>query len=182
MCISCRTAWLLALTSCVLCPSFVQADGGTLRLLERAGDYQIAVFTSPVPLRAGPVDVSVLVQDGTAGEPVSEARVTVCITPAGPSDVTARYPATAEMATNKLLRAAHVEFPAPGRYEVAIHIDGPRGPASVHFELEVAESLPRWRELWPWFGWPALAVLLFCIHQALVHRRTRGSTFRTSKA
>jgi hypothetical protein len=31
--------------------------------------------------------------------------------------------------------------------------------------------LPRWREMWPWFGWPALAIALFGIHQALSRRR-----------
>jgi len=43
----------------------IRADGGTLRLWERAGNYKVAVFTDPTPLRAGPVDVSVFVQDAS---------------------------------------------------------------------------------------------------------------------
>jgi len=39
-------------------------------------------------------------------------------------------------------------------------------------ELEAVDPLPRWRELWPWLGWPALAIVLFGIHQALVRRRS----------
>ena len=35
-------------------PSVAIADGGAVRLLERIGNYQIAVFTAPTPLRAGP--------------------------------------------------------------------------------------------------------------------------------
>src|SRR5207247_2257125 len=43
-------------SSFILHPSsFLRADGGTLCLLERAGGYQVAVFSSPTPLRAGPV-------------------------------------------------------------------------------------------------------------------------------
>ena len=57
--------------------SLARADGGAVRLRQRAGGYQIAVFTSPTPFRAGPVDVSVLVQDAATGECVPEAQVTV---------------------------------------------------------------------------------------------------------
>jgi hypothetical protein len=39
-------------------------------------------------------------------------------------------------------------------------------------ELDAAEPLPRWRELWPWISWPALAISLFGIHQSFA-RRTR---------
>ncbi|HEV3259998.1 MAG TPA: hypothetical protein VG013_24230, partial [Gemmataceae bacterium] len=46
-----------------LLPSMAMADGGAIRLSEQKGDYQITVFTAPTPLRAGPVDVSVLIQN-----------------------------------------------------------------------------------------------------------------------
>ncbi len=42
--------------------SVAWADGGAVRFLERRGDRLVTVFTSPTPLRAGPVDVSVLLQ------------------------------------------------------------------------------------------------------------------------
>ena len=41
------------------------------------GDFQITVFTAPTPFRAGPVDISVFVQDPLTGELIPEARVTV---------------------------------------------------------------------------------------------------------
>ncbi len=43
--------------------SAVFGDGGAVRFSGQQGDWRITVFTSPTPLRAGPVDVSVLVQD-----------------------------------------------------------------------------------------------------------------------
>src|SRR6266566_3607186 len=93
---------LLLLSSLIPHPSsLARADGGALRLRERAGDYQVAVFTSPTPFRAGPVDFSVLVQDAATGECVPEARVTVRLkAPAGGRAL--EYPATTEAATNKL--------------------------------------------------------------------------------
>ena len=43
--------------------AMAQADGGRICVSERAGPWQIAVFTSPTPPSLGLVDVSVLVQD-----------------------------------------------------------------------------------------------------------------------
>src|SRR5258708_34204239 len=74
--------------------SFLRADGGALRLSERAGGYRITVFTDPTPLRAGPVDVSVFVQDADTGEPAGGVRVTVQAAPRGRPDQAGRRPAT----------------------------------------------------------------------------------------
>jgi hypothetical protein len=60
---------LSALCMLFVPPSGLRADGGAMRLSERAGGYRVTVFTDPTPLRAGPVDVSVFVQDADTGEP-----------------------------------------------------------------------------------------------------------------
>ena len=162
---------LLLFSSFILHPSsFARADGGALRLHERVGGYQIAVFTSPTPFRAGPVDVSVLVQDATTGEFVPEARVTVRLTARGTGAVL-EYPATTEAATNKLFRAAEFQLAEPGWWDVSVAVEGRHGPALVRFEFQADEPPPCWLELWPWFGWPALAVALFGVHRALVRRK-----------
>src|SRR5262245_64046315 len=154
---SCRMTFsIVAASSLVLHPSsLVRADGGAVRLCEQAGAYQVTVFTSPTPLRAGPVDVSVLVQDA-AGECVPEARVIVRLTARGTGEVL-ECPATAEAATNKLLRAAVFELPGPGWWDAEVAVEGPHGPALVRFDVRADDRLPRWRELWPWWAWPALA-------------------------
>ena len=51
------------------CGEAAWGDGGTVRLSRCEGDYRISVFTAPTPFRAGPVDISVLVQDAATGEP-----------------------------------------------------------------------------------------------------------------
>jgi hypothetical protein len=165
--------WLLSL-SFVLYPwSVLWADGGTLRVREKAGGYQVAVFTSPTPLRAGPVDVSVLVQDATTGEHVAEARATVRLTLRAAPALEMEHPATAEAATNKLFLAAQVELPQPGCWDVAVRVEGPRGPAVIRCELDAAEPLPRWVEMWPWIAWPGVVVLLFGVHELLSRRTGR---------
>src|SRR5437868_5841580 len=57
--------------------SAARADGGMIRLSEQNGKYRITVFTSPAPLRAGPVDISVLVQDDMTGEVEPAAQVDI---------------------------------------------------------------------------------------------------------
>ena len=50
------------------CGEAARGDGGTVRLSRCEGGYRITVFTAPTPFRAGPVDISVLVQDAATGE------------------------------------------------------------------------------------------------------------------
>jgi hypothetical protein len=167
--------WLL-LSSFLVAPSSfssLRADGGTVRLSGRQGGYRITVFTAPTPFRAGPVDVSVLVQDAVTGRPIPDARVTVRAAPRGRSGEVILQTATSEAATNKLFRAAVFEIPQPGWWEVEVAIEGGHGPARVRFEVEAAEAAPQWPALWPWLVWPALAILLFTLHQWLVRRKDR---------
>lgn len=58
-------------------PSMVMADGGTVRCSERRGDLSVTVFTSPAPLSAGPVDVSVLLLDARTGMPQGDVPIVV---------------------------------------------------------------------------------------------------------
>ena len=195
---------LLLASSFILHPSsLLRADGGTIRMSEKKGGYLITVFTAPAPFRAGPVDISVLVQDALTGELVPGTRVTVrMIKPpsvsspdaptlpspsvggreGGGGGLALEYPATPEAATNKLLHAAQFELPEPGRWQLEIQVDGVHGRAVIGGELEAAPPLPRWRELWPWIGWPVLAIALFAIHQVLVRRRSAkaGAAWKVS--
>jgi hypothetical protein len=174
---SLRFSPLVTLSLCYLVtwsPCHAKADGGAVRLRERAGDYQAAVFTSPTPFRAGPVDVSVLVQDAATGECLPEARVTVRLT-ARESGLVLEYPATPGAATNKLFHAAVFQLPEPGWWDVEVVVAGPRGSAMIRFGVQADEPPPRWLSMWPWFGWPALAVALFGLHQIMVRRRGRCS-------
>jgi hypothetical protein len=155
------------------CSAPVLADGGQIRAIERHGDYQITVFSSPNPLRAGPVDVSVLVQYARTGETIRDADIVVEFAADDPSQPPIRAVATADAATNKLLRAAVVELPAPGQWNVHVECTtaSQSTPIAVAFAMEAAPPLPRWLSVWPWFTWPIVAVLLFAIHRRLVARR-----------
>ena len=148
-------------------------DGGAVRVLQTSGEHQIAVFTSPTPLRAGPVDVSVLVQD-SSGNVVNHVDVIVVAKAHSASGPSVRTPATSAAATNKLLRAAKFNLPTAGlwNFEVLVGLHG-NTPASVAFQAEVAPPRPRWQSFWPWFTWPVAAIALFVLQQALRRRPTK---------
>jgi hypothetical protein len=167
------TYLLLALSFILYPSSLLRADGGTVRLSEQKGNYRITVFTAPTPLRAGPVDVSALLQDAATGQPLSNIRVTIKAVRQGSPDTEILHTATTAAATNKLYYAAAFDLPEPGRYWLEVSIDGALGEARADFELEAAKPLPPWLTMWPWLGWPVLVVLLFSIHQFLVRGRSR---------
>jgi hypothetical protein len=163
--------WLVLICCFLFFPELrLRADGGTVRLRQQAGAYHVTVFTAPTPFRAGLVDVSVLVLDAATGEFVPEARVSVRLTARASGEVL-EYPATAAAATNKLFHAAVFQLPEPGWWDLDVGVEGPRGPALLRFGIEADEPPPRWLELWPWFAWPALAVVFFGLHQRLVRRK-----------
>jgi hypothetical protein len=159
-----------ALVLAVACPP-VCADGGALRLSAVQRDYRISVFTAPTPFRAGPVDISVLVQDHQTGELVPAAQVRIRMKQPGRQELA--FPATFETATNKLFQAAQFELPYPGSWEIQVHVDGPHGPAEIGSQIDAAPALPGYHDLWVWIGWPAVPIVLFGVHQVLVQSAGR---------
>jgi hypothetical protein len=163
---------LLTVGVLFLLPALAVGDGGTIRLAEQKGGYRMTVFTAPTPVRAGAVDISVLVQDAATQEPVANVEVIIKVNRRGSAVVVSQH-ATSEAATNKLYRAAIFDLPEPGWYAMEVSVAGMLGESQVHFDLEAGPPLPPWLAAWPWLGWPVLVIVLFGIHQFLVRRRSR---------
>src|SRR5262249_763281 len=144
--------------------------GGTLRFSGPCGDWRVSAFTTPTPLRVGIVDVSVLVQESASGKPRPDLSVTISARPVGASGKKLREPATHEAATNKLFRMVELKLTEPGFWDVEVEVKGSEGKATARFQLPVEEPLLFRSTLGLWIGWPAVAVLLFGIHQWLVRR------------
>jgi hypothetical protein len=164
-----------ALLLLLLAPAVLRADGGVVRRSERHGSLQVTVFTSPIPIQAGPIDVSVLVQDAATGKPRLDGRIWVRAEALDHPGPRVEHLATREAATNKLLQSALFELPTAGRWRIAIEIEGQPEPAWLQFEVEAAEPPPRWLEMWPWIAAPLLPATLFILHRFLAGRsRSRG--------
>jgi len=175
-----RTRWLrsmtvagsLCLAELMLCVSLARADGGAIQFTRASNGYTITVFTSPVPVRVGVAELSVLVQDANfrALSPDIAVHITACS--ANRPDRRLSSEATAVAATNKLFRVARIGFPEPGGWIVEISVGTGPGQAIVSGEIEVAKALPKWLELGPWLGLPVIALVLFAVHRGLVRRRS----------
>jgi len=169
-----RLALLAAMMALALAQArHVRGDGGLLRLCQQCGPYQVTVFTSPTPLRAGPVDFSVLVQDAATSAVVSDAKVVFRMTPAGEAGAAVDHVATTAAATNKLLKAAQFELPSAGTWQVEVLVDGPLGRARTQFPVEVSGPMPRWLEMAPWIALPLVPIALFALREAVARGKRR---------
>ena len=173
-------AWLTALLCLGTWHAPARADGGTVRVVQQQGGVRISVFTAPNPLRAGPIDISVLLQDLETGEPLTDCETMVTLTPVGRGGTPIYVPATTEAATNKLLHSAMIELPTPGEWQVLVTSTVGGHDLQTRFTMTAAGALPKWLTQWPWFSWPVLGVLAFVVHRRLVARRRRWSM--TAKA
>jgi hypothetical protein len=138
------------------------ADGGTVCTSERIGPYQVTVFTSPTPLRAGPVDISVLVQDVKTGAVVEDAPISIRVSH-GAAQARILYPSR-QAANNQLYQAAQVEL-TPGTWSIDVLVAGERSGAGCI--MYVADPLPRWIEMGFWLALPVVPIVLFILgHRA----------------
>jgi len=147
-----------------------QADGGLVQVSQVVGDERVTIFTSPNPLRAGPIDVSVWVQEAASGTTLPDARVELELSLPAAGSETLRASATHAAATNKLFLAAMLDVPQAGLWHLSANVEGQsRSGATFNRRLNcnlfVAEPLPKWRSMWPWYCWPAVVVLLFAWRQ-----------------
>jgi hypothetical protein len=143
------------------------ADGGVVRFNGPAGPFDVTVFTAPTPLRAGPLDISVLVRDRADRRPILDAQVSVQLKPGNGKGLTVDVAATRAQATNKLLYAALVDLPGPGPWNMQVKVRQGAKVAAVSQRFEAARALPPLLAFWPYLGLPPLAVALFIIHQRL---------------
>jgi hypothetical protein len=162
----------LAMTLTVLgLASDVRADGGMLRTRRTAGPFVISIFTGPEPLRAGPVEVSVLVQSREGGV-LSGAVVDILLESATGPVERRRARATQEAATNKLTQTAVVDLPTAGRWTLTVSVRVNADTATVTCALPVAPAASRMRLVWPWLLAPPAVIALFAMHQTLKRQRS----------
>ncbi len=163
------------------CTSAASADGGAVLSQQITGPYRVTVFGSPSPLRAGPADLSVLVQDAGTGDPVLDRRITIEVTAASPSPSEAWVPpccsmktpagtiaATHAAAQNKLLYAANLLIPASGPHEITVLVDPAAPPVRV--AAEVRPPAPPLEAYWAYLAFPPLAIFGFALNQRLRRR------------
>jgi hypothetical protein len=175
-----RTAVLFLLSA-----NFCLADGGTIIARQTINGLDLTVFAAPAPLRAGPVDVSVLLQDATTKKPVLDATVDVSwssVSPASPDWMPpccsmtpgpGGVPATRGHSQNKFLYSAIVPVRSAGNSEFVIRTKSTNGEATISCKIMAAPPRPPVTAYWPFLALPPFAVAAFTLHQSLTRRRPK---------
>ena len=136
--------WLIAALALVtIGPGVTRANGGQVRIADTpVGPYEITVYTSPTPLRAGPIDVSALVERPGTTEPVLDVAVWVTIAPVGRDGPGGTFEATREQATTANMYAAEFSLPGEGDWRFTVRVEGPEGSGETSFDVaaDAAES------------------------------------------
>jgi hypothetical protein len=176
--LSLAASFLLVLLS--LCHAW--ADGGAIIARETVNGLNLTVFASPAPLRAGPADVSVLVQDAQ-GRAVLDAAVELGWSSPMPASSSDWLPMCCSMATalgqtpalrthsqNKLLYGAILPIRNAGESEISVSVKSPQGEASLTIPVNAAPPRAPLFAYWPLLAFPPVAIGLFAAHQRLSRR------------
>lgn len=156
----------------LLAAGILLADGGTVQFHKQAGPFDITLFSSPVPLRAGRVDLSLMVQNLTDHSHIHNANVTVHLRKSTAENVVEiMAPATHAKAANKLLYAAEMTIPSPGEWRVNVEIDAAGATATATGEIEVLPPQAPAVTYWGYFALIPFAILLFLFNRWLRRRR-----------
>lgn len=139
-------------------------DGGAVLAHRTAGAFVITLFASPVPLRAGIADVSVLVQEVATLQPVLDAVVSIKFQ-SGESEISAQ--ASRELAQNKLFYASEVSFETPGEWQYSITVSRASADASFSGTMTITPAPPKLAAYWAYLMFPPVCILIFALHQRL---------------
>ncbi len=138
-----------------------RADGGRLQMRAQAGPFTLSLFTTPDTLAAGTVDASVLVQDSASNDVLMDAAVTLTLTPLQADARPLVVRLSHAQATNKLLQAAQMEIPAPGKWRVDLQVEQGGRRARCTTQIEVAPRSSPWGTVWFFALLPLAMLLLF---------------------
>jgi hypothetical protein len=169
------------------------ADGGAIRLQTDTGAFHVTVFTQPPILAAGPVDITVLIQNRKDLAPIMDAAVTFDLIPLEPngekswmppccsvsaSPALSGIPARLNHGENRLLYGAVVQIPHSGNWKLKIDLRRASEASAVETVMNVAPPLPPPLAYWHLFALPGVCAGAFAIHRiALRARRKRKLSF-----
>jgi hypothetical protein len=153
--------------------NFAHADGGAVCLREGSGAFLVTVFVAPEPAQAGPIDMSVLVQDRQTGAVILDAKVDLAVRRVGGGDTGLRTRATREQSTNKVLQSGRIDLPTSGLWALRVFVSREGDESVFATILPVSPAAPRLIAFWPLLLLPPLAIALFALHQTLL-QRARG--------
>lgn len=158
------------------------ADGGAILSRQKVENLDITIFASPAPLRAGPVDVSVLVQETGKTAPVMDAAVEVIwnaspdapvewLPPCCSMGALDRMPALRGHSQNKTLYSAIVPVKSAGPSQFSVRVKRGDTVAAITCDVDVQPPRSPVFAYWPFLAFPPFFVAGFALHQRLSRKK-----------
>ena len=141
-----------------------------MQFTKSTGPFSVTVFTTPSPLRAGRVDISLLIQSSDNQPPLLDCIAAVQLRKEGEASMSSE--ATHEAAQNKVFYAAQMNIPQSGVWDLDVKITRGDESATVSGAITVAPSNHVLFVYWRSLAIPPIFVSLFALNQWLKRRRT----------
>jgi hypothetical protein len=146
-----------------------RADGGVVIFQRTSPPFIITMFSTEMPLRPGPADVSVLLEKTEGHSPILDAQVFIELE--HEAGMIIRTEATRSQARNKLLYCSLIDVPLSGQWKMRVHVIHGNNAAEMLSNLVVAAPQPVLVSYWKLFAVPPVTIVLFIINQWLRRRR-----------
>jgi hypothetical protein len=140
------------------------ADGGTILLHQDAGAFTVTLFAASQPLRVGPADLSVMVQDKASGDVLLDPVVEVTS-----ASQTVRL--QSGQGGNRLVQAGLITYSHPGDWPITLVVQRGNGVARLSTTCRVEADHSRTLLIWFYVLLPAGIIVLFLLHQTLKQRK-----------
>jgi len=172
--ILCQRWCYLLLVLLLLLPliNTARADGGVVLCRRKATPFDITVFSAEMPLRPGPADLSVLVEQTQEHSPILNAQVLIELE--HEAGVIIRTEATRSQARNKLLYCSLLTLPKAGHWKMMLHVVRGNEKADMLYDLVVTELPPVLISNWTLISLPPLVIILFLFNQSLRRKTSTG--------
>ncbi|MDG2054750.1 MAG: hypothetical protein P8J86_08580 [Phycisphaerales bacterium] len=180
-----RSSWIMLPIALLVITVSARADLGTVRDTKTIEGYDLTLFSSPEPFRAGPVDISVMVANHDTGQTIVDCQIEILLTPTFDGPAAFHVPATRENAQNQLLQAALFEIPEPGQWKVTARVTGLSGisqPIELTALVDAFPHLPRWRSIWLWLVLPIIALVVYVFNQICAASRKQRHKRRSMES
>jgi len=148
-----------------------RADGGIVIFQRASPPFTITLFSTEMPLKPGPADLSVLLEQPDGHTPILDAQVFMELQ--HEAGMIIRAEATRSQARNKLLYCSLINLPKSGQWKMKLHVRRGDDNADVIGDLVVAPPQPVFLSHWELIAVPPIIIGLFITNQCLRRKRVQ---------
>src|SRR6266849_1215294 len=160
-----RRRWSLLMFILICVPALIRvarAEGGVVMCQRTSAAFTITLFSTETPLRPGPADLSVLLEQPDGRSPILDAQVFIELK--HEAGMIIRAEATRSQARNKLLYCSLINLPLAGHWEMRVRARRGSDRAELLQDLSVAAPQPLVLSYWKLIAFPPTIIILFVIN------------------